>query len=156
MKIKTIVLFLIMILIVGCTNNGGDTNIGRSKAFIGGSTGMLLDFLDGAPPNEVFDDASDFTISIKVENAGENDVIAANYENAPVLKITGIDPTDFGTTANLLTKTIAIDIEGSQLDSQGNVIKGTIETFDFPTDGNTLQYVGEIAGDVEFNLRASL
>jgi len=145
----------LLMLLAGCSESPetGDTSTG---AFIGGDEGVLLGFLEGAPPSEVFDTSSDFSLSIRLENAGENDIIAENYDNAPVLRITGIDPADFGTTSSALTKTIDVELMGAKLDPQGNVIQGTIETIDFPTDGSNLQYQGEVSGNVEFKLRASL
>ena len=156
MTIKKGLVFLIaamLIVFTGCDNNSS-TSTGAGKAFIGGTQGLVLGFIDGAPPREVFDTSSDFSVSIRMENVGEFAVDSNSVQNMPVLKITGVDPADFGHSGELRT-IITEELMGTSMDAQGNIIQGTMYTVDFPETGG-LQYGKEVSGSVTFNLRANL
>ncbi|NQV08793.1 hypothetical protein HQ529_03000 [Candidatus Woesearchaeota archaeon] len=133
-------------MLSGCTDETSSTITG-DKAFIGGKVGLTMEFLSGAPPEEVFDSNNPFSIDIKLENEGEWGV----NMNDTTIKITGIYPSDFGLlTSEDLIKHPDEDMTAAQRDPQGNTIQGTITDIEF----EGLEYNREIAGFVQFNIKA--
>lgn len=139
------VLLSLAVLIAGCAEED-DVIKPKEKAFIGGKQGLVMEFLPGAPPEEVFDSNNPFSIDIKLENKGEWDVDM----NDATIRITGIDPTDFGLVTGNLTKHPDENLTAAQRDPQGNVIQGAITNIEFPG----LEYVDTVAGFVQFNIKA--
>ncbi|MBW2993751.1 hypothetical protein KY317_04215 [Candidatus Woesearchaeota archaeon] len=145
-KIFTVLLILILaVFITGCKEEEVEEEF---EAFVGGSDGLVLEFIENAPPSEVFDFESMFDMSIKIENIGEWDI-----ENPADLTITisGIDPSDFGKNLAFLSKDSAIPMAGKHPDPAGGVLQGTIDVIDFPG----FQYTDTITGKADFNIRAS-
>jgi len=143
--ILVIVAILLLMLISGCENKTEDTG----KAFIGGDKGLLINFIDGAPPAEVFDTNYPFNINIKIENVGEWDI---NNAADATVEITGIDPKDFSKTAESFVKNADSSLTGAHRNPQGEAVKGTITNVEFPN----LQYAGTLAGTSEFTIRANV
>ena len=84
-------LIVSMLLLASCTNGGGE-----GEVFQGGTQGLLLRFVDGAPPNPVYDGgAVDFDLMLQVENAGEFDIDRIHFT------ISGINNRDFVGTYKL-------------------------------------------------------
>jgi len=146
-KCVFIVLLSLVILMAGCGEGEETTITTKEKAFIGGTRGLIMEFLPGAPPEEVFDSNNPFNINIKLENKGEWDI----EKNNASIKITGIDPTDFGyLTSDDLVKNPDEDLIGAQMDPEGNKIVGTITDIEFAG----LEYIDQVAGFVQFNIKA--
>ena len=133
-----------LIFVVGCGQQEETTVTTGGTSFIGGSDGLSLEFMEGAPPAEVYDANFPFSVNVKVENIGEWDVAKEDIS----VKITGIDPADFGSPE--LLKQPLDDLNGAQKDPQGNIIQGTISNLDF----SGFQYEGTVSGSVQFNIRA--
>lgn len=117
------------------------------EAFIGGTQGLNLGFLENAPPAEVFDFESPFDIIVKLENAGEWDI---NSPADATVTISGIDPVDFGKTLGFLAKDSTSSMKGKHADPAGGIIEGAIDAVDFLG----FQYTGTVAGRADFNIRA--
>lgn len=137
-----------LLLISGCSSSTEpQTSGGSSKTFNGGTDGILVEFMDNAPPSEVFDSPESlFDISLRIQNAGEDDVQAGEA----FVQISGIDPADFGNAQ--MKKTVDFDLIGTKLDPQGRVIPGTIANVDF----NNFYFSRKLAGNVLFNVRADV
>lgn len=145
--IFSILLLSVAIFVAGCAQEVEETTRARElAAFVGGPVGIVMEFLPGAPPEEVFDTDFQFSVDLKIENVGEFDVA---MENATI-KITGIDPSDFGLTGANLSRNPDEDLDGAQKDPQGDVIRGTVSNVEFPP----MQYAGEVSGFVQFNIKA--
>lgn len=140
-----ITLLSLLIVLVGCTTQEED-NDQVLGSFIGGSEGLDMNFLEGAPPQEVYDHDFPFGINLRVENMGEFDVPLGKVN----IEITGIDPSDFGKTQDDLNTSSEEDMRGRHKDVEGNIIPGSILNFNF----DDLQYQGNVSGQVTFNIKA--
>jgi len=139
---------LMLGIVAGCA---GSTDIGPEKTpFIGGKNGLIMSFIEGAPPEEIFDDEqSPFGIMVKLENVGEDDVEQADG----YVEIIGINAKDFGkqSQADLRTN-LPEDIERAKKTFEGKVLDGGQVIVEF-TD---LNYKPDTAGNKEARIRANL
>lgn len=136
---------LLMLLLAGCKQQT------KSEAvpFKGGTTGILMEFMEGAPPSEVFDGGNDkFTVMVKVKNDGEFDVASGKAK----VSLSGINPAEFGVGPNDLVQTIPEPLEGTHKDSEGNIVPGTMTTVEF----EDLVYKGTLKGNQVFPIRADI
>ena len=155
-------LFVLIMFLAGCDGSrepSGDTSTstasgGQGRSFIGGDEGIDVRFMTGAPPREVYDTDYSFGINVRLENVGEWDIKDADEDgNVDArMKVTGIDPSDFGKTSSDLIKYSSDELIGAHLDSEDNEIDGVITNIDF----QDLKYSGEVTGQVEFIVRADL
>ncbi len=138
----------LLIIFSGCSDSNNGTTT-KTETFIGGTTGIAIDFAEGSPPPEVFDGGTyPFSITVIVENKGEYTV---PKEDARI-KISGIQPTEFGTTESALTKKPDDDLTASQKDSEGDIIKGPPVYVEF----TGLNYKGTLKGNNEFPIRTDI
>ncbi len=135
-----VALFGIGLMLSGCT--GGGTTIGSKRdPFLGGTTGISVDFAQGAPPGETFDGGdSPFDVIIILENKGEYDVPASDCR----VRIKGILASDFSKSEGDLTKNPPEDVEATSKNSEGDILPGpqvyvefTGFNHDNPLTGNT-------------------
>lgn len=156
---KSVVLISILIISVfltGCGNTQTSQNTtSTGNAFVGGSDGLAISFVENAPPKEVYakdvgaTEPNKFSISVKVENKGEFTVPAKNYK----LSLTGIDFVAFGKTSTDVNKKDKDEVLEKTRRSVGEVIPGSYAFFDF----NDLGYTTSVSGQVgPFNLRAAV
>lgn len=139
-------LAIAMMLLAGCD---GKTKAGTTDPFLGGTNGILLAFMDDAPPGEVFDGGDfPFSIVVTLKNDGEWEVPAEKG----TLSISGINPAEFGVTDAGLVKKIPESLEASSKDAEGNVIPGTVLLVEFPE----MVYAGTLVGNRIFPVRANL
>lgn len=135
MKIKHILIFLmlsfLLVFAYGCNKIEGGKKT-TTGAFIGGTQGLSLDFLSGAPPESVFDTNNPFAINVKIKNIGEWDI----PRDKATITVTGINPNDFGVTPSDLSKNPTEDLTGSKKDPSGNIIEGTTTNLEY----DNLQY----------------
>ncbi len=155
-RIISIIMVGFLLIALGCgdkdkgtTADGGGTTSrgGSTDSFIGGDVGLDVKFMEGAPPSEVYDLEYSFGINVRLENQGEYDV----PKDSVTLKITGIDPSDFGKNGSALTKTNSEELLGAKIDPQGNEIAGGIANIDF----EGLQ-AKPVTGNVQFNIRSEV
>ncbi len=147
-----IVFGIVLLLLVGCSKQSS-TGTGSKTPFIGGSTGMVIDFQEGSPPPEVTDDNSySFFAMVRVENKGEWPV---PRENAKV-SLEGFLPTDFGVSeSDLINKFPRDNLEPKRRDPNGNMVDGTITFISFPSEDRAL-VPKKFTGNVEVPFRASI
>ncbi|MBN1644511.1 hypothetical protein JW851_00525 [Candidatus Woesearchaeota archaeon] len=143
---KIIILAIILIALVGCQQDGQTVSI--EAPFIGGTQGITFDF--SQLRTEVYDSGTDpFDVTIKIENKGESDILKDNIK----VTLSGINPVEFSTTENDLSKTSKEDIISAKKDTMGNIQTGPPVFVDFPN----LEYTGKITGTtIEFPLRANI
>jgi len=155
------IVVLISLFLAGCeeeagTGDAGDVSVG-GKAFIGDpQDGLQIEFLQGAPPDEVYDTNFPFGMSVKIENVGEYDINAGSEptENQIVVSITGIDHSDFkdqGTQLDFV-KSVTEDLRGASLDPAGNKIDGAFTNVDY----EELQYQSEVTGTLPLTMQANV
>ena len=145
-KVMLLFVGVLLVLSFGCSSSTNNTTTASSGAFIGGTKGLDLSFLSGAPPDSVFDNNYSFSVNVKAENVGEWDV----PKDKATFTMTGINPSDFGLTTADMTKHPDDDLSKTQKDPNGNVIQGGISNIEF----SSLEYASSVNGQVQFNLKA--
>jgi len=147
MNKKIILILVSFLLLVGGQQCAEEVTIGT--AFVGGSQGLILDFIESAPPDEVFDQGkTPFSVNVKVENKGEWDV----DKDDATITISGINPVVFGKQPADLSKNLNVDLQGIEKDVQGNIIPGTITYRDF----SGFNYADSITGSVDLTIKADV
>ncbi len=149
--LMTFIVFM-LVFAVGCDQGEQQQGAVGSK-FVGGNDGLSMSFAPGSLPDKVLDKDQPFGVSIVVTNKGDHTI--DNGVDATV-KITGIDPADFGVSAADLVQDSVSQIRGAQKDLDGNTIQGETVSYDFPSSGATLAHQKSIAGSVTYNVRADL
>lgn len=147
MNKKTLIIAsIVMVFIMAC--GGGDDNSsstgGKLNTFLGGTSGLSVEFVENSPPSEVFDGGSDpFDIELVLKNQGETTI------DGKTVKITlgGISPAAFGKSEKeFIVEGLNFDIEATYKDYQGNTYQGVEEYYLFPN----LRYTGTLLGNQEF------
>lgn len=149
------VIFAISALILaGCEGGGGKT--GGTVPFLGGTTGISIEFLEGSPPAEVTDGGTfEFDAMVSLRNDGEYDISREDIK----VSLYGIDPNDFNVRLDeLQDENPEGDLIGRSRDTEGNIIEGTPVYVRFPeSEGNFLNYYGYLVGDrKDFTFRANV
>lgn len=148
---RTLVAFIaILILLTACKGGGkeGQTVDLSASPFIGGTTGVVADFVDFR--KDVFDGGRDpFDVVVKLENKGEYTVPASRVR----VKISGMNPSEFGKLEEDLSKGPSDELVGTRLDAQGNVLPTTPVFVEF----TGLNHFSLISGaQVSYPLRADV
>lgn len=139
---KILVLMCLLLFIAGCAEEDGSDIGPKQTPFVGGKTGLAMTFIEGAPPEAIFDNGQfPFSIVIKLDNKGEHDVAAGDG----YIKIIGINPQEFGKTSADLQQSIPQDIRGTNKNSEGDVVSGDTVIMEF-TDFN---YLNDIQGNFD-------
>lgn len=143
---------LLLVLAAGCGEGEQQQGVTGSK-FVGGTEGLAVKFAEGSLPDKVLDQDQPFGISVVLTNKGDHTI----QEGAEAtVKITGIDPDDFGVSAADLVQDSPSQIRGAQKDTSGNLIQGETVSLDFPTSGSSLVHQNPISGSVTYNVRADV
>src|SRR3989344_4443838 len=92
-KYYAIALLICLILLVSaCKKSGAATSGAPRTPFLGGSSGLKIDFEEGSPPPEVTDTESfGFNVIVRIKNEGEHSVPSDNVK----VNLVGFDPADF-------------------------------------------------------------
>ncbi len=110
----------VSLLFSGCKGEGGATST-KQDPFLGGTTGLSVDFAEGAPPTEAFDGGdSPFDVVVIVENKGEHTVEKSDCR----IKIKGVLASDFSKSEAELIKNPSEDVESTKKNSEGDIIPG--------------------------------
>jgi len=146
MKKSFFVIIAVMIFLMGCAGEGEEIEI--TSPFIGGTTGLVADFVDMR--SEVFDGGRDpFDIVIKLENTGEAEVVKENVK----VKLSGINPAEFNKLEEELTASPNDDLIAKRKDNAGNIIPGPPVFIEF----KELNHVSPITGgQIDLPLRADV
>lgn len=143
------VLFVALIAVVlflsGCQGGETTNTVGDTTSFIGGSDALKFSFVDSAPASEVIE-KTPFGVTLQVENAGEAQV----NQNAVLIEISGIVPSDFGKTTADMTKTSSTDLFAKKKTIDNQVTPGTQAYIDF----GTYTYATDLQGNMPFTLNA--
>jgi len=145
---KRFIIFLFILLFsFGCTSQTQTTT--ATDPFIGGTTGLKLDFVEAAPPEEAYDKGTyPFDVAVLLENVGEYSVTKDNV----LVKISGFDPTDFGKSQEFMQKHPDDDLQKTYKNSEGRVIEGMTTSVEF----NGFTYNQNLTGNTPFPIRASV
>tara|TARA_Y100000310_G_scaffold38385_1_gene36007 strand:- start:1921 stop:2931 length:1011 start_codon:yes stop_codon:yes gene_type:complete len=154
---KLIVAILgLMVLVTACGQ--GETVTGTpTNPFIGGTSGLVLNFEEGSPPSEVTDTESfPFKVILKLENQGETDVATSDA----LVSIKGFPPEDFGITdgSKLLNQNPETNLDRKQRGLDGDVVDGGTSFVRIPTGSTDADFLEakELSGNTEFPIRADI
>ena len=135
-----------LIFLIGCTGEGEQIEI--TSPFIGGTTGVVSEFVDMR--TEVFDGGRDpFDIVLKLENKGEAEVPKENIR----VKLSGINPAEFGKLEEDMTAMPQDDLTATRKDTQGNILPGAPVFVEFKELNHITPITG---GQIELPLRANM
>ena len=153
---KVIFSLLIIGLFVMAGCRGGDKGGIVTTPFLGGSTGVFIEFVRGNPPEQVYDGGTfDFDVLARLRNDGEYDIPKENMK----VSLYGIRPEDFGSTLQDLTDINPQEkLISRSRDAEGEIIEGIPIEVKFPPNaGDHLNYGGKLVGDrKEFLIRANV
>ncbi|MFT4303236.1 MAG: hypothetical protein ACMXYG_01610 [Candidatus Woesearchaeota archaeon] len=148
---KKIIIGLLLIGIMflyGC-GEGGESVGPSTTPFVGGTTALVIGFVPGAPPDRVLDnDKQEFSISLSIENMGEEDV----KKGDGYIEIAGIDPREFSLTNADIRQDIPDDILGVKTYPGGMVVRSGRILAEFPG----FNYAGNLPGNWEPRIRANV
>ena len=142
-----ILAFAVLFFMTSCSSDNGSTTF--SSPYIGGDNGLLLEFQQNNPPDEIYDNGlRPFNIVLKIKNDGEFKVT----KNAILIKATGFSPSDFGSTSSALTVTsLDTDLEPKSKSQDGTVRPGGETYVTLPKTGS-LAYKNTVSGTGELRL----
>jgi hypothetical protein len=144
--INIICILALFLFIVGCE---GETVSPKTNPFIGGTSGLLLSFDKDAPPAEVYDGSDfPFDVVVKLKNGGEYSVAKENVE----VRISGVDPKEFGKSESDFIKHPDEDLEKTYKDGEGNRIEGTTTYIVF----SGLNHNERLVGNTPYTIRADV
>jgi hypothetical protein len=153
MKVLPIILVVITVFfLASCTST--DQNNLDTAPFIGGSEGLAMDFVGGAPPDEVYDSGQmPFGIQVMIENVGETKV----DQDDALVRLIGIDPAHFKSSdTGIEASHLETTLRGAAKLVDGTQVPGDLTTVVFPTDGDAFYYVPNLVGTDEILIRAEL
>jgi hypothetical protein len=140
-------LLLALMALAACTQQSAPNN---TTPFVGGTNGLLIDFIENAPPKEVADKGQfPFDIHVKLVNEGEHAVPTSDV----LVTISGLFPPDFGKSISGMKNVRPLDnLEPVRKDPEGNTIPGgqSLVSFEGLSYGQTLD------GNVKFPVRAEV
>jgi hypothetical protein len=144
-KVIIALCIITMLMLIGCKPREGKT--GTDNPFIGGTTGVLISFSQGAPPAEVYSGGDfPFNVFVRLKNDGEYKI---PKEKATV-KLTGIYPKEFNKEESDLFKTSPEDLE-PRSKKDGKITEGSpvgVEFLDLNhkdvLEGNTFTFRADV------------
>ena len=146
MRYKLLALIVLVIFVFSCAPK--EAAVPTASPFIGGTTGLVMSFQDLRP--EVFDGGADpFDVVIKLENKGEAFVARQDAR----VKLSGINPVEFGKREADLIITPPDDLIEVRKDPQGTILPAIPIFAEFLS----LNHLAPIVGaEARFPLRADV
>ena len=144
-------LVILLVLIAGCQGEGEEQPVGGGRTFVGGNSGLSMDFIENSPPREIFDgNQFPFQVLVLYENVGESNI----PERKARFTLSGIYHEDFGVDKGALEQFNTVYISGVQKDPDGNKIRGGVHQQKFPVGIiDDFSFSQDITGNQEFPLR---
>ena len=143
-------LVILLVLIAGCQDEGEGQPVGGGRSFVGGNSGLSMDFIENSPPREIFDgNQFPFQVLVLYENVGESNI----PEGKARFTLSGIYHEDFGVKKEALEQFNTVYISGVQKDPDGNKIRGGVHQQKFPVGSGEFSFRQVITGNQEFPLR---
>lgn len=143
---KPLLLLLISLFILSACSTSTTPTANNQKSFIGGTVGLIVNFVGGEPPADVTDgNQTPFTVSVKLENQGETSIDKDNVS----LTLKGFDARTFGVANNsdLIGLSSPEDILKNEMNPDtGEVISSPPVYVTFPT----LNYQSQLSGNSVF------
>ncbi|MBI4452574.1 hypothetical protein HY637_04035 [Candidatus Woesearchaeota archaeon] len=148
-----IILICLVLVVSACKKSGASAQGAPRTPYLGGSSGLKIDFEEGSPPPEVTDTESfGFNAIIRLKNDGEHKI---TKDNAKV-NLVGFDPADFGQTFDEMKDSEPQDdLDARRRDSEGNIVDGTTTYVTFPKSGGDF-IPTKFPGNTPFKFRADV
>ncbi|MBS3105609.1 hypothetical protein J4234_05095 [Candidatus Woesearchaeota archaeon] len=146
-------LICLILLVSACKKSGASAGGAPRTPFIGGTSGITINFEKDSPPPEVTDDESfSFNAIVRLKNDGEAKV----EKNDIKLNLVGFDPNDFGKNFEDLKDQQPEDLlDAKKRDAEGNIVDGTTTFATFPKGGTGAFFnPRKFSGNTEFTFRA--
>ncbi len=144
--VNVILICALLVFAFGCNQ---ETPISKESPFIGGTTGLLISYNQDEPPAEVYDGGDfPFDVVVKLKNEGEYSVNKDKVE----IRLSGIDPREFGLSDSDFVKHPDEDLQGTYQDSEGNKIEGTPNYVIF----SELNHNEKLIGNTPYTIRADV
>ncbi len=119
---------MIVTLVIACAPQEEGPSVGPT--FVGGTKGLAMEFVEDAPPSEIFDGAQfPFSINVRIKNVGEWEIPSGSDI---LVKTSGIDPSDYGVSAAALEKNPPQGMLPTRRGPAGEIIEGDTLVVDFP------------------------
>ncbi len=137
--ILVVLLFSVSLLLLsGCSSS----KTKQGSPFIGGTNGLLVDFVQGAPPETIFDSGeSPFQVIVHLENDGEFTIPKDKVR----VTLLGFNPADFGLSSSDIVKHPDEDLAGVTKDLSGQKRNGGQVDVTFPNFNYNAQVSNEVS-----------
>lgn len=146
-------LICVILLASACKKSGAATGGAPRTPFIGGTSGVVINFEKDSPPPEVTDDISfGFRAIVSLKNQGEFPIPKDHIK----INLIGFDPADFGHSFEDLRDVTPDDnLDSKKRDAEGNIIDGTTTFAQFPKSGTDF-VPSRFPGNTPFTFRADV
>ncbi len=146
-------LICLVIIVSACKGSGSSTGSAPRTPFIGGTSGLTINFEKDSPPPEVTDDESfRFNAIVSLKNDGEHKI----NRNDVKINLVGFDPADFGKSFNDMKDVSPDDdLDSKKRDAEGNIVDGTTTFVTIPKNGDSF-VPRKFSGNTEFTYRADV
>ena len=150
-----VVLFLLAFAVSAC-KQGNQPTSAPSSPFIGGTSGLVINFEADSPPPEVTDQAFPFKAIVRLSNEGETQVLKNDVE----VKLVGFSASDFDNTAapivqpDLTRSSIDDDLRPKARDADGEILEGSTTFVEIPQ--TKMLQADAVTGNTEYTFRADV
>jgi hypothetical protein len=149
MKKLIIALVILTLFLAACEGQDGTPTGEKDLPFIGGTTGLLVSFVQDAPPAEVYDGGDfPFDIELRLMNDGERTI----EQEDVIVEVTGIDPVEFAKTPGDFTKMPDENLLGKAKDTEGNILESNPVFVTFAD----LNHEQQVTGNLRYPIFASV
>ncbi len=147
MNSKTLwALFLLFFIIASCKKQDSP----NLPSFVGGSEGLDIKILQGAPPPVIQDEGSSpFSVTASIANVGEAEIGPGTENPFVLVRLLGIVPEQFGTKPEKLYQTLQHKLAGAKRNFDGTILPGEIEVATF----EPLNFLGNVIETNEITMR---
>jgi hypothetical protein len=154
MKHKTLlVMLLVLALFVTACSNDGNQPAHRFDPFVGGTQGILFEFIEGMPPTQegaILDAGKTaFSVGAKLTNVGEHTIEEGDFLQ---LQLRGLLPEQFDITENDMIIFLEGPLPGARKNIDGTILPGQFTTLSF----DNLRYLPDTRGDLPKTFQVEL
>jgi hypothetical protein len=150
-SILALSLFCILFLASSCSSRNPRFEL--LEGFAGGSEGLIVTTLPGAPPEVVQDmGITPFSFVISLENAGEARVGPGTDNPFVAVRLAGIMHSNFGLTPETAAKTLSMPLESAKRNFDGSIIPGETVYLSF----DNLTYKPDVADNLALAIRTEI
>ncbi len=125
-----IILLASLLFLSSCSS--GEPKFIRLDGFIGGTRGLKINVLEGAPPSVIMDmGIAPFSVIVALENVGEAPVGPGTDNPFVMVRLAGILHNSFGLTPQESAKTLDAKLESAKMNFDSTILPGEISYVSF-------------------------